>query len=361
MSGGERTAVTCRPPMSEVSARLATDMVALAHTLFPAGRREGREYVIGGFDGSPGQSLRICVSGPKQGLWFEHAEGRGGDAIELIAGAMFGGNRTDAWHWACDSWLGLTGSSRAQSRSAVAAPPHRPEVSGDETTRRARQSERAFGVWLSARSAIRGTPVERYLDGTRGIPLARLGRQPAALRFHPELRAEERYWPAMVAVICGTGGGKAAPIGIHRTFLHVRADGSVGKAPIPAPKRVMGSMRGGIIPLWRGRSGKPLAQAPADDVLAITEGIEDALTVALAEPAWRVVAAVSIGNLAAIELPPALLDVVICADNDAAGSPAARALAAAVVRFQDQGRRVRLASPPEGVKDFNAMRTVVAA
>jgi len=341
---------------------LAQDMVPLAHELFPAGRREGHEWVIGGFDGEPGQSLRICLSGPKRGLWFEHAEHRGGDAIDLIAGALFAGNRTEAWHWACDAWLGLTDHGRAQGRSAVAAPPHRPPAdTGDETARRARQSDRAFGLWLAARAAIRGTPVERYLVETRGIPLARLGRQPAALRFHPELRAEERYWPAMVAVICGTGGAKMAPIGIHRTFLAVRADGHVGKAPIPAPKRVMGIMRGGIIPLWRGRSGKPLAQAPADDVLAITEGIEDGLTVAVAQPDWRVAAAISVSNLCAIQLPAALRTVVICADNDAAGSPAARALAAAVARFQDQGRRVAVARPPAGKKDFNEMRTVVAA
>lgn len=338
-----------RAPMSEVSAALALDIISLAHELFPAGRREGHEWVIGGLDGEPGQSLRICLAGSRKGLWYEHAEQRGGDPIELIAAARFAGDRIAAWHWAADHWLGLAQQPRPDPSRRQALPAH---DDPDEARNRERKSAGAFGLWLAAKPAIRGTPVERYLTGTRGIPIGQLGRQSGALRYHPELLAEGRWWPAMVAVIGGTLRGQPPAIGVHRTFLAVRGDGSVGKAPIPSPKRVLGQVRGGIIPLWRGRSGKPLAAAPEDDVLALTEGIEDGLTVAVARPEWRVVAAVSVGNMATIELPPQLRTVVICADNDAAGSPAARALEAAVARFQEQGRRVRVAVSPKG-KDFN--------
>jgi len=346
-----------RAPMSEVSAALALDIVSLAHELFPAGRREGHEWVIGGLDGEPGQSLRICLAGSRKGLWYEHAEQRGGDAIELIAGARFAGDRIAAWHWAADHWLGLAQPPRADPSRRQALPVR---DDPDEARARARKSAGAFGLWLAAKPAIRGTPVERYLTETRGIPLSALGRQPGALRYHPELMAEGRWWPAMVAVICGTLSHQPAAIGVHRTFLQVRADGSVGKAPIPSPKKVLGQVRGGFIPLWRGRSGKPLAAAPEDDVVALTEGIEDGLTIAVAQPEWRVVAAVSVGNMGAIELPPSLRQVVICADNDAPSSPAARALAAAAERFQGQGREVRIARPSRG-KDYNAMRTGQAA
>ena len=44
-------------------------------------------------------------------------------------------------------------------------------------------------------------------------------------------------------------------------------------------------------------SNRPLAEAPADDQVAICEGIEDALTLALHDPALRVLAAISLSNL----------------------------------------------------------------
>ncbi len=84
----------------------------------------------------------------------------------------------------------------------------------------------------------------------------------------------------------------------------------------------------------------------------IGEGIETCLSVALATPEFRVLAAVSLGNLARVTLPPAIGTVIIAADNDGDGTPAAEALQRAVDRFAGEGRAVRIARSPIG-KDFN--------
>jgi hypothetical protein len=126
-------------------------------------------------------------------------------------------------------------------------------------------------------------------------------------------------------------------------------------------KASYGAVKGGTIRLWRGASSKPLIEAPPDDVVAIAEGIEDALTVALACPDWRVLAAVSIGNMAAIVLPPQCSDIVLIADRDGENPQTRRAREAALDRWLNEGRAVRVAEPPRGFKDWNAWLQAEAA
>ena len=78
-------------------------------------------------------------------------------------------------------------------------------------------------------------------------------------------------------------------------------------------------------------------------------------------PSWRVIAAVSIDNMAAIELPPQIDRVVILQQHDQPGSPAARKLDTIIRHIEEQGVDVLLMPPPAwvGVKDINdAMRAL---
>jgi phage/plasmid primase-like uncharacterized protein len=127
------------------------------------------------------------------------------------------------------------------------------------------------------------------------------------------------------------------------------------KAPLAEPKKVYGPCKGGAIHLARGASGKPWNDAPAGEVLGLTEGIEDALSYALAVPEHRVAAAINIGNLASLALPPGIATVIIAADNDAPGSQADRTLERAAARFLAEGRQVRIARCPVGTKDLNEL------
>ena len=193
----------------------------------------------------------------------------------------------------------------------------------------ARRSEAAFAIWQSAEPA-QGTPVETYL-ASRGIDLP----PPDSLRFHAGLRHPSGgIWPAMVALV--TDGADGTPLAIHRTFL--TADGG-GKAPIEPQKMMLGPCRGGAVRL-----------ADPGDVLMIGEGIETCLAAmkASGRPAW---AALSTSGLRALNLPNDVRDVIVLADGDEAGEAAARDC---TLRWQREGRRVRIARPPTGM-DFNDM------
>ena len=147
--------------------------------------------------------------------------------------------------------------------------------------------------------------------------------------------------------------GDGEHVATHRTWLARDDAGRWIKAPLRDAKKTLDSYAGGFIPLWRGASGKPLRSAPIGETVAIAEGIETALSVAVACPELRTLAAVSLGNMARIALPPAVRTVILCADNDGPENvSAARALAETVARFSAEGRQVRVARPPIG-KDFN--------
>ncbi len=90
---------------------------------------------------------------------------------------------------------------------------------------------------------------------------------------------------------------------------------------------------------------------PHSAVLVVCEGIETGLSVLQATqiPVW---AALSTTGLESLVLPPIseVSEVVICADNDPPGIASARR---AAQRWNAEGRRVRIAIPPQIGTDFN--------
>ena len=85
----------------------------------------------------------------------------------------------------------------------------------------------------------------------------------------------------------------------------------------------------------------------------VGEGIETCLAAmqATGHPAW---AALSTSGLRTLDLPDDVRDVIVLADGDDAGEAAARDCA---WRWKREGRRVRIARPPQGM-DFNDMLLV---
>jgi hypothetical protein len=202
----------------------------------------------------------------------------------------------------------------------------------------ASRTARALNIWRNTQHGA-GTIVARYL-ASRGIML---DQWPASLRFHrncPRPRDDTGNLlaplPAMVALVEHVERG---PVAVHATYL--KPDGS-GKADIEKPKAIFGPVDGGA-----ARFGMP----QAGRWLAVAEGIETALSVAVAcaMPAW---AALSAGGIQSLILPPAATHIVICADNDANGT-GERAAHHAAARWLAEGRRVRVAMPPEAGTDFN--------
>lgn len=349
--------------LRDVVRMLAARAPELARELLPAGRRDGEEWRVGSLAGEPGRSLAVRLSGARAGVWCDFASGEAGDALDLVAAVLFAGDKRQAVAWS-RRWLGLDAGAdhaAAERRRRLAARALTRGPAPDDEAAVRQRTGAALALWSAARPRIAGTPVDAYLRA-RAIDLAELGRQPRALRFHPALHCAEAggaRLPAMLALIVGAAG---APIGVHRTWLSRDPNSGVWrKAPLAAPKKVYGALKGGAIRLWRGASARPLAEAPDGDTCAIAEGIEDALTVALACPEWRVLAAVSASNLPTIALPPAITDVVLVAQRDGENPAVHQARAAALDRWLREGRCVREAWPPDEYKDWNAWAMAEAA
>jgi putative DNA primase/helicase len=195
----------------------------------------------------------------------------------------------------------------------------------------AQRSKAAIAIWRSA-TPPNGTLVGTYLI-SRGLYLP----PPSALRFHPCLKHPSGgIWPTMVALV--TNGTDGTPLAIHRTYLG--RDGA-GKAPVEPQRMMLGPCNGGVVRL-----------ADASDVLMVGEGIETCLAAmqATGNPVW---AALSTSGLRALDLPKDVRDVIVLADGDEAGEAAARDCA---WRWKREGRRVRIARPPQGL-DFNGLLT----
>ena len=161
----------------------------------------------------------------------------------------------------------------------------------------------------------------------------------------------------LVVALVPMGPGEAiyradgAQIGTHRTFLQ---NGRRGWSKIDSPnaKMVLGNMWGGFIPIQKGSSGKPMAKMAEGEPVYVTEGIEDALVVRMMKPEARIIAAIALGNVGAIVLPPAARRLVIVADRDTKAK-AQEQLERSIAQQQARGLDVRLVMPPVGIKDMN--------
>jgi hypothetical protein len=193
----------------------------------------------------------------------------------------------------------------------------------------ARRTVAALRVWRATVPAD-GSLVETYLN-SRGIVIP----VPITVRFHTGIKHPRgQHWPALVALV--TRGSDDAPVAVHRTFL---ARDGAGKAPVEPSKMMLGPCRGGAVRL-----------AMPGDVLMVGEGIETCLAAmqATGHAAW---AALSTSGLRALDLPADMRNVIVLADGDEPGEAAACDRA---WRWKREGRRVRIARPPQGM-DFNDM------
>jgi hypothetical protein len=182
------------------------------------------------------------------------------------------------------------------------------------------QQRKAAWLWAQCKP-LAGTPAERYLR-SRGITCA----LPATLGFLPPNKPE--HHPALISAFTipdepepGILGTPRNVLSIHLTLL--KPDGS-GKADVEKPKLIVGSPH-----------GLPIVLAPPNDLLglAITEGIEDALTAHAATGlgAWAAGAAGFMPKLAEI-VPSYIEAVTVYAHADEAGQNGARELATALRR-----------------------------
>lgn len=364
--------------VAEIEQRLRDNAEAVALQCLSGGRKEGNYVVAGDVMGTPGSSLVVNIKGAQAGRWRDYAADMGGDMLDLI-GATQGCSTKGQMVAIAKQWLGIDDDWQARGGSAPdpaelarrAAELARVKAERQRAEAEERQAKirGARSLYLSGDAkGVAGTPVEQYLMGRGLAPAmpgsaslrsatatpkaAEVAKWPGALRFHPEVwNADERCKvPAMLAPVYLADGTHVAT---HRTWLQPDKRRGWVKLDSKCPKKVLGPMWGGFIPINKGTSGKPMRSMPEDEPVYITEGIEDALVVRMVRPEARIVCAISLGNVGAVVLPPQAKRLVIVADRDEKEA-AIEALERSIAQQQARGLHVRLVMPPVGFKDLNA-------
>jgi hypothetical protein len=353
---------------AELAQMLARQAEAVCRYYLPAGRREGRYWLVGDVHNTPGRSLFVRLSGGgtgqgAAGRWQDAAEGTHGDLLDLIRENC---GLTEFWDVAEEArrFLGLTGDDHAagyeRRRHSLSYLPSLPgacavsEPQADDDVdpvSDAVQAQRAAKRLVGMAQPLSGTLAEIYLH-RRGITAAAFTGI-AALRFHPRCfyratpDAPPEPWPALIAAVTSLDG---TITGIQRTWLD--PDGfnplnsiQLGKAPLATPRRALGLLLGHAV---RFGTTAGLEGEPVNGLLAAGEGIETVLSLRCVMPAMPMAAALSAGHLAALLLPAGLRRLYIARDADPAGD---RAVARLTERAIAAGVEAITLSPRHG--DFN--------
>ena len=78
------------PDASDLARQLARNAESVCRHYLPQGRRQGRYWLIGDVEGTPGRSLFVRLTGPDHGKgaagkWTDAATGEHGDLLDLIS------------------------------------------------------------------------------------------------------------------------------------------------------------------------------------------------------------------------------------------------------------------------------------
>ena len=197
----------------------------------------------------------------------------------------------------------------------------------------------ALSTWRFADPFI-GSLAERYIRARAIVPSGITARFDARCQFGGG--EDKAFAPALIVPVEEDAG----VVAIHRTFL--RPDGK-GKAAIAKPKRLLGNPGGGAV-RWGG--------IPADGILRLAEGVEDAASVMnMLEPETFVWPVLGIERYQAITIPESIHRIIIYSQH---GGEAERAIERAEPRLTDKGRQLDVKLPPHS-GDWNDLLREIRA
>jgi hypothetical protein len=288
------------------------------------------DHLSGGTARLVGSSWRFG----KTGVYSLHRDGAAagfngdfqGDVIDAVAHFCTGGNRLAAFDYLRERFgLGAAGGAGAldsDRERQLNSARRRATEQARHSAERERKRQRAWQLWGNA-IPIAGTPAELYLH-RRDIRRP-LGGWPACMRFCSNYPVD-RDSPALLFAIQGEAN----------RFMSIQSvaltrEGEKNPDGNGTVKKTWPSVKGGTI-----RFGRPA------EVLFLTEGPEDALSIAqlLGCSAW---ACAGISLLKHVWLPPGVGTVVIMGHADEAG---VRGAEEAKQDFQQRGLRAHLVVPP---------------
>lgn len=307
--------------------------------------------------GAKEDQMVVWLSGPRRGAWKDFAGTDQGDAIDLVAfglkGAVTAETRMDAVEWLEDRFNIRQMTPERKKQYDAERQIRISAAEAEEKKRREKSIARARKFFFSC-SPIENSLADRYL-GTRAVHLGQVAGLGRSLRFHPECE----YWmdearprhPAMIAAMVDVTGRIGA---CHYTFL--QRDGS-GKADVEKAKLMFPETTGLVVRLTNGESGLSAEEAAENGVIgicALTEGIEDGLSVALTNPELRVWAAGSLPGLRSVPDHASVCAWVVFKDNDWGKPQAQEQFDLAIARLRSFRKPVEVISmPAEWGKDVN--------
>lgn len=271
-------------------------------------------------------SFSVVISGPKQGSWFDHEAGEGGDMLMLIQREL----RLD--FGAAAEW----GAAFVGHRVILLPKPHRhlqqEKLARKREAEAARESDdkagmqKALAIW-DACIPIYGTPAQHYLAHERAIPglISSL-----TIRFHPGRHA----------VVFSVLEPSNAFVGIHVVRIGAQGQRLKGKGN----KLSYG-------PVGRG-AAVVFAEVNVTDII-VAEGPETGLSIAACT---GLEVRCTLGTLNKYT-PPAGRTVIAAIDDDPWGSPASLKGNEAIRNWRKRGLLVHSAHPwaerREDKSDFN--------
>src|SRR5258707_9735364 len=259
---------------SELARRLAREAEAVCRHYLSNGKREGRYWLVGDVQNTPGRSLFVRLyESPKgpAGKWTDAATGEHGDLLDIIRERLGFRDFRDV-------------ADEARRFFNLPRPP--PELSPKPLRPAGQRGSREAARRLFAISRPTGrTLVGLYLRRRGIVELHHRGSlryQPRCYYHGPDEDSSPEIWPAMIAAVTDLDG---TITGVHRTWLD--PDGfdriRLGKAPIDTPRRAMGDLLGNAV-----RFG-----VADDDVLVAGEGIETMLSLRCVLPTMPMASALS--------------------------------------------------------------------
>lgn len=317
-------------------------------------RRSGNEWRYGTKKGS----LIINMHGEKRGFWYDHQTAKGGNLLKLVQEQTGLGFKKSLEH--ASQLLGLSAVDKVVMPSVITKVQAKNVQPAKEQLLTLPQLKmQQYAKKLETQSLpAQGTIVERYLREHRGIKRDALPVLPESIRFHPRVwdSNTRQAYPAMLAIVKDAHGITQS---VQATYLDPK---TADKAQIEQQKRTYGAVRGAAVRVSASQLGKmkmgieASGTAVAPEVLpqiALAEGVETALSVAVARPDLQVYATLGVANFANFPVSENTKRLIICADNDGKNSDTQKLVERVTNRLLDKGVEAKVIQPTREGADFN--------
>lgn len=263
--------------------------------------------------------MAVDISGKRQGLWIDFAQGRGGDMLELIMrekGVDFKGALSFAQNYTSTSKVLDSILQERQNRLLV-----------DNTKQQ--QKERQLEQLCKSTKPLDELGLQYFRN--RSI----IGEASKDIRIMDKMwhGGERQNLPAIVAFARNDAGKitGAGCIYLDKTLAQ--------KAAVEPAKRLLGTIKGSFVEIQKTQQDGP-------NITILAEGLETALSLKDARLPGKILCTLGISNLKNYAAAKDEI-VIIAADNDGKNSSSKKALDSAICSLTERGAKTYVVMPKE--------------